>query len=352
MSVIMLHCLSIVLLTSQPSLRAAAASRGLFFGSQFKLAGIDNSSEPRYRETHAAQFSLSTVGNQCKWAATHPEQSLYNLSNCNAGFSYARSAEQRFRGHNLCWGNGNPAWLEEGHFDGAQLRQLLEEHITSVMRGVKEAAHGVSPLAWDVVNEATNSTHFFKPNLWYPALPDYVDVAFKAARAADNDTLLFYNDFDAESADEPKSEMVHQMVRSMVQRGIPIDGVGLQMHISVESPPDEAKVAENMRRLGALGLQVHVTEMDVACPTPCDEKAQASVYASMLRACLANKGVCTSFETWGFTDAVTWLLGLRCEKRHRKPNCHPLPFDEEYQPKPAVAAMLEVLALPKGRTSR
>ena len=60
----------------------------------------------------------------------------------------------------------------------------------------------------------------------------------------------------------------------------------------------------------------------------------------MLRACLANPGVCTSFESWGFTDAVTWLTGSRCKGAA---DCHPLPFDEQYQPKPAAVAMLKVL---------
>ena len=103
------------------------------------------------------------------------------------------------------------------------------------------------------------------------------------------------------------------------------------------------RVAANIKRLGALGLQVHVTELDVKCPDPCTDAAltaQAQVYADLLDACLANRGVCTSFETWGFTDAVTWLTGDRCKGAQ---NCHPLPFDEHYAPKPAVAAMLAVL---------
>merc|ERR1711871_1064680 len=103
------------------------------------------------------------------------------------------------------------------------------------------------------------------------------------------------------------------------------------------------RVALNIKRLGALGLQVHVTELDVKCPDPCTDDAlaaQAKVYADLLEACLSNRDVCTSFETWGFTDAVTWLTGDRCKGAQ---NCHPLPFDEKYAPKPAVAAMLTVL---------
>ena len=164
------------------TLRAAADRRNIYLGSQFK--GDVIKSDPQYKATHSAQFSLSTVGNECKWHATEQQRGSFTLGPCNAAFAYARSAKQAFRGHNLCWGNDNPAWLETGSFSTFELKSILEEHITSVMQGVKAAA-GKSPLAWDVVNEATNSTAFFKPNRWYPAVPDYVDVAFRAARAAD-----------------------------------------------------------------------------------------------------------------------------------------------------------------------
>ena len=172
----------------------------------------------RHQERSAIQgnsFSAirSTVGNECKWHATEQQRGSFTLGACNAAFEYARSAKQAFRGHNLCWGNDNPAWLETGSFSTFELKSILEEHITSVMQGVKAAA-GKSPLAWDVVNEATNSTAFFKPNRWYPAVPDYVDVAFRAARAADPDALLFYNDYGVAEPGGAKAEQMYAMVAS------------------------------------------------------------------------------------------------------------------------------------------
>ena len=80
-------------------------------------------------------------------------------------------------------------------------------------------------------------------------------------------------------------------------------------------------------------------QLDVKCPDPCGAarlEEQASAYETMLRACLAHPGVCTSFETWGFTDSYTWLTGSRCPTAA----CHPLPFDEQYNAKPAAARML------------
>jgi len=343
------------------TLRAAGARRGLYIGSQFKGATIQT--DAAYRQKHSREFSLSTVGNMCKWHSTHPSKETFDLEPCNEAFAYARSAGQQFRGHNLCWGNDNPSWLENGKFTAAQLESLLRTHITHVMRGVKAAANGTSPLAWDVVNEATNDTAFFKPNTWYPALPSYVDIAFSAAREADPSTLLFYNDYSVAAAGGKKSEQMYHMVQSMVSRKVPIDGVGLQAHLALdhaelvanartgaevqaleklEAIPTESAVSANIARYGRLGLQVHITELDVKCPTPCSASMlskQADVYGLMLRACLANPGVCTSFETWGFTDKYTWLTGDRCPAEA----CHPLPFNESYAPKPAASRMLWLL---------
>merc|ERR1712151_905109 len=104
------------------------------------------------------------------------------------------------------------------------------------------------------------------------------------------------------------------------------------MHKDIAHPPSEQDVKQNIARYGELGLKVHITEMDVKCVDPCTDEqleTQAEVYASMLRACLANPGVCVSFETWGFTDKYSWLNGQRCGGKE----CHPLPFDENYVPK-------------------
>ena len=97
-------------------------------------------------------------------------------------------------------------------------------------------------------------------------------------------------------------------------------------------------VAANMARLAKLGLQIHITELDVKCPQGCELAQQASVYASLLRVCL-EQTACTNFESWGFTDANTWLVGDRCPTT----KCHPLPFDEQYAVKPAARQILSVL---------
>jgi GH35 family endo-1,4-beta-xylanase len=164
------------------TMRAAAARvrPALFIGSQFKGAAIADASMPLYRQTHSQQYSLSTVGNDCKWGATHGSETGINLTACAAAKRYADAVGQQFRGHNLCWGNNNPAWLlRKGREDPGGLRSILQRHITSVMQGLVKQT-GSPPLAWDVVNEAcadkpAANGSFFKHVEPWSALPDYVD---------------------------------------------------------------------------------------------------------------------------------------------------------------------------------
>jgi GH35 family endo-1,4-beta-xylanase len=102
-------------------------------------------------------------------------------------------------------------------------------------------------------------------------VPNYIDIAFQAAaaaRGANSSVKLFYNDYSAEPMNA-KSDKVYNLVKGMKERGIPIDGVGLQFHISVDGHPPLEEIAENMARLGKLGLEVHITEMDLKCPQGC-----------------------------------------------------------------------------------
>ena len=363
------------------TLRQAGHNAGIYMGSQFKLSEIHNNSDPTYRATHTSQYALSTAGNMCKWQATHPQQGHFDLSKCIAALDYSVSANQQFRGHNLCWGNDNPSWLVNGGFGTDALQKILQEHITTVMQGVVASSGTSTPFAWDVVNEAcvtqedyeasgglAGNASFFKDNFWYPTLPNYVDIAFIAARQADPTALLFYNDY-GQNALSGKADVVYNMVKSMLERGIPIDGVGMQQHVSLQYIQDvghwEKTLQQNIGRLVALGLVVHITEFDVKCADPCgasDVDKQAQIYAGAVRACLAHKpnrtstvgggggdgggtggaaAGCQSFESWGFTDKVSWLNGDRCTPTQGP--CHALPFDTQYRPKPAVAAMLQVL---------
>lgn len=358
------------------TLRAAAAARGIYIGSAINEACWKNTSEP-YATTYLTELSLATCENGCKFAALEPSQGSFSYAECdfisNAALNTGGGA---FRGHNFVWGQGIPSWVSGS---GDALKGIINDHITQAL-----GHYSTAPFfeCWDVVNEAvcdTGSSEYncsdpatlWKTNTWTPAgarkespkyphahpvnsrpshstfppgagtAGGYVEVAFDAAeRSVKGATKLFYNDYGGEAAGTPKSDKIYEMLKDFKARGVPVSGVGLQMHISSRGYPSPWDVASNIKRLGALGLEVHITEMDVRCAPPCDLNLQASIYGNMLSACLNNSGVCKSFETWGFTDAHTWLSSW---DNPNHTDFAPLPFGERYEKKPAYFELLAVL---------
>jgi endo-1,4-beta-xylanase len=171
----------------------------------------------------------------------------------------------------------------------------------------------------------------------------YIERCFRWTHEADPQALLFYNEAEAEAVN-PKSDAIYAMVRDFRERGVPIDGVGLQMHIA-NLHADLASISTNIKRFTALGVQVHITEMDVALPVnadgdarPEDLQKQAELYREIAAACLSHPG-CTAIQTWGFTDKYSWIGS---HSKHTQGAA--LLFDRNYGAKPAHAALRNALA--------
>jgi endo-1,4-beta-xylanase len=240
----------------------------------------------------------------------------------------------KVRGHTLVWHNQNPQWLINGNFSHDEISRILREHIQTVVTRYRGRIY-----AWDVVNEAIDDSSKQRQTFWSNALgEDYIRQVFLWAHEADPEAKLFYNDYGGEALG-PKSDAIYGLLRNLKARDVPIDGIGLQSHFQSEQPPNMEDVATNMRRLAALGLEIHVTEFDVRMALPSSEQkllTQAKVYRDYLSACVSVSR-CKAFLTWGFTDKYSWIPG-------RFPGMGAaLPLDESYQAKPAYRALLDVL---------
>ena len=305
--------------------------------------------DPLYGSTLSAQFSMLEPENAMKWIVLHPEQNTYDFGPGDELLAFGLAHGMRVRGHNLCWDQYNPDWLTSMSTSAPDtLAALLHDHISSVVSHYKGRV-----FAWDVVNEAvsdaaTGTNVAMKDSIWYNmpgiGLPGtgYVEKAFQWAHQADPDALLFYNEYDIYTP-SPKADAVYAMLSDFVKRGVPVDGLGMEMHLGLGTYPDSAGLAQTISRFTSLGLQVHITEMDVALPvdamsvaTSSNLQFQAQEYARILGVCLANSG-CTAFQTWGFTDKRSWI-----------PASYPglgdaLLFDQTYQAKPAFYSLLDEL---------
>jgi endo-1,4-beta-xylanase len=237
----------------------------------------------------------------------------------------------------------------DSYATSANARQLLIAHIQTVVGRYAGRMH-----SWDVVNEAievapkaqAGRPDGLRDSPWLRLIgDDYIEVAFRAARRADPQALLTYNDYGIEAenpSDEAKRQALLLMLRRLRARQIPIDAVGIQSHLS--AAPNIRYGAGLMKFIASvreLDLQVFITEMDVNDRALAPDVAQrdaavAAAYGSYLNLVLSDPAV-TAVLTWGVTDRYTWLNheDARPDGRPERP----LLFDANYNPKQSFFAV-------------
>jgi endo-1,4-beta-xylanase len=312
---------------SSDSLKAAAAGAGRLVGTAVQAGLLSDS---QYHAVVSREFSYLTAEYQMKWDVIERSRGSRDFGPGDAIVGYAASQGMRVKGHTLLWHGSTPAWVNALPAD--ELRVAVEQHIRTVMDHYRGRIH-----AWDVVNEAVaDGGASLRDTVFRQKLGDrYIADAFRIARQADPSALLFYNDYGGEGANA-KADRIYALLQDLLSSGVPIDGVGLQMHIAANNRPSDAAIASNMRRLAGLGLIVHISEMDVRINDVAGSdqirfEAQRATYHDVVRVCLLEPR-CEAVTFWGFTDAHTWLSGDR-----------PLLFDSRYQPKPAYQGVLDAL---------
>jgi len=320
------------------SLRDLADQRGIKIG-----AAVDPShfTESLYATTLAREFNQAEPENAMKFGPIHPGLTTYNFDPADQIVDFAQSHSMAIRGHNLVWYNQLPGWLTSANYTPEQLSSILQDHINTVA-----GRYAGKLSAWDVVNEAFNGDGTLRSYLWYdsPGIglkgTGYIEQAFRWAHAADPKALLFYNDYSAETINT-KSDAIYRMAQDFKARGVPIDGIGLQMHFTTNTGP-LASMEANIKRITDLGLEVQITELDVRLPvnsgvaSAASLATQAQIYHDITALCLKFP-LCTAIQSWGFTDKYSWI-----------PGTYPgfgaaLEFDTNYQPKPAYTSIQNAL---------
>ncbi|MBE3085618.1 MAG: endo-1,4-beta-xylanase, partial [Bacteroidetes bacterium] len=249
----------------------------------------------------------------------------------------------KVRGHCLCWHNQVPAWIfKDG--DATASKELvlrrLRTHITAVMTHFKGKVY-----AWDVVNEAIDDgSATYRASLWYTICgEDYIFEAFKAARAADPDAKLFYNDYSAINA--TKRDKIYSLLQKLTNQDL-VDGMGLQGHWNIEYPSNDLITAA-FDKYKSLGLELQITEFDVSVYTSNSDpestytselaQKQAIAYGRFFIAFRAYKEYITGITFWGLADDYSWLDNFPVANRKN----YPFLFDENYDPKKAYFTVID-----------
>jgi len=320
---------------SRASLRAAASCSGRLIGTALATAHL---SEEAYANA-AREFNYVTPENEMKWEHVEPARDEFSFDGGDQIVDFAEQNGMRVKGHTLVWHSQLASWVNE-LTDPDELRAAMLNHVTTVVRHFRGRV-----AAWDVVNEAWDPQDptVLRGSIFSELLgASFIDDAFTAARAADPDAKLYYNDYGADGLGT-KSDSIYAMVADMKQRGIPIDGVGLQMHWrSTDSGPSPSDVAANIERLGALGVEVVVFLKEPGPENGGTTEQQTRTFHDVVAACFGQPS-CKAVTFWGITDKYSWLnyFDTSCAEGDTP---RPLLFDDDYQKKPAYAGVLEALA--------
>jgi endo-1,4-beta-xylanase len=335
------------------SLRELAGKFGLRIGTAIIPQDINT---PAWAAVAASQFSVVTPGNEMKWQVVEPTQGNFDWSGADNLVAFAKANDQLIRGHTFCWHNQLPNWLTAGVANGSinqtQLLDLLQAHIFT------EAGRYRGKIwQWDVCNEFLTDSNpsMVDPNRFWikNAGPDVIEHAFRWAHEADPHALLFYNDYNigGEDGSNAKFQAAFNLAQGLLQKGVPIHGVGIQGHLDTQFGWSPQRLADDIGKFASLGLKVAITEADVRTfvdgPTtqvPTDSLelfAQPFEMDEMLKAALVHPEL-ISFTVWGFTDADSWVPGFF---NNPKQEGFATIYDVNLNPKQAYLSMQSTLKL-------
>lgn len=308
-------------------------------------------------------FNTVTPENTMKWARIHPEPGTYDFEGADRFVEFGEEHDMFTVGHTLVWHNQTPDWVFENENGDPVSRDTLlrrmRDHIHTVVNRYEDRVE-----AWDVVNEALAEDGSLRESPWLNIIgEDYIAKAFQYAREADPDAELYYNDYSL--THPPKREGAVRLVKTLLDQGIDVTGIGAQSHHSLDEPTLEQQAA-TLEAFADLGIDVMVTELDIAVlPRPQDkwgadlsqsaelraelnpypdalpdsmQQALSQRYADLFEVFLDHRDALTRVTFWGVTDADSWLNDWPIEGR----TSYPLLFNRQNEPKPAFDAVVEV----------
>lgn len=308
-------------------------------------------------------FNSIVAENCMKSMYLQPVENEFFFDEADQFVAYGERNKMHMVGHTLIWHSQAPAWFFTDENGNEVTREVLIErmksHISTVVGRYKGRIHG-----WDVVNEAIEDDGQWRNSKFYRIIgEEFVEIAFRAAAAADPDAELYYNDFNM--AKEGKRNAVVAMVKKLQEKGVKIDGIGMQGHMLMDAPTLEDFEA-SIAAFAGLGVKVMITEMDISVlPWPTREvsadislyferkdeydpftqgisdemlEAQTRRYADFFSLFLKYKENISRVTLWGVNDKQSWKNNFPIRGR----TDYALIFDRNNQPKPAVERIIEL----------
>ena len=347
-------CLALLGLASSSPVKKELGIKEVFkddfkIGTAVNLAQVTGK-EPGADSLMSFHFNSLTPENGLKWALVHPEKERFDFAFGDAFVEKGKALNAYLVGHTLVWHQQTPKWVFE-EMEGKEasfelLKSRMENHIQEVVGRYRGKIH-----AWDVVNEAFEDDGSWRQTPWFRILgPEFIEMAFRKAHQIDPNAKLLYNDFNVWKPE--KLDAILSMCAMLKNKGVRIDGIGMQGHYRLEVPKID-QIEQAIIKIHQAGLEVHFTELDVdVLPRPSDQEgadltlnyAQSpewNPYPDQLPQQVEAKLVKRYVELfqlfrkhadkiervtfWGLTDQTSWLNNWPVRGRTN----YPLLFDRE-----------------------
>jgi len=287
-------------------------------------------------------FSSLVAENCMKFEETEALEGKFNYEKSDRIVEFAVKNHMKMRGHTFVWHGQTPAWVfldENGNTASKELLlKRMKKHIDALSEHYKDKVY-----AWDVVNEAIEDIEGeqYRKSSWYSILgEDFIKYAFEYARMANPKAILFYNDYNNEKLE--KLNKTYDMLKNLLAKGVPIDGVGLQAHTNINDKDFCCNLRNAIEKYASLGLKVQITEMEISMFSFADRselvrpsekmlELQAELYGKSFALFREYKEIVTGVTLWGISDKYTWKDNFPVKNRKD----WPLLFDINYGEKEA-----------------
>lgn len=306
-----------------------------------------NVSNTQQQDLIRREFNSMTAENDMKPEPTEPREGQFNWENADRIANFARQNGIKLRGHCLMWHAQIGRWMLGDNPTKEVFYERMRKHIQAIVTRYKDVIY-----CWDVVNEAIednpNATDPYRQSPMYKLCGDeFIEKAFQFAREADPNALLFYNDYS--TVDPHKRDRIYNMVKKMKDKGVPIDGIGMQAHYNIYFPTEDL-LDQAITKFKSIVKHIHITEFDIRVNeemggglqfsreginvTDSIKQHLADQYARCFRVFRKHKDVIDCVTFWNLGDRDSWLGAAN----------YPLPFDTEYKPKLAYEYIRDMKA--------
>lgn len=327
-----------------------------YVGTALDLSQIEEK-DTKVSKLISKEFNAITAENIMKSMFVHPEKNKYDFENTDKFIAFGEKNKMFIHGHTLIWHSQLAPWITEIK-DSVEMNAFLKDHISTIVSKYKGRID-----SWDVVNEAVEDDGTLRKSVFLNTLgEDYLAKSFEIAAAADPKVDLYYNDYSMTIP--AKREGVIKMVKKIQEKGIKIDGIGMQGHWQLDSPTIE-EIEKSIIAYSSLGVKVTITELDVSVlPSPWGQQGAevsqkfentpkmnpypktlpdsiqtklAERYAAIFKLFLKHKEKISRVTFWGVNDSQSWLNDWPIKGRTN----YPLLFDTKLTPKKAYYSVLE-----------